>query len=26
MELSELQRLIDEMYSDKDRARGTAAT
>lgn len=26
MELSEFQRLIDTMYSDKDRARGTAAT
>lgn len=26
MNLSEFQRLIDEMYSDKDRARGTAAT
>jgi NTP pyrophosphatase (non-canonical NTP hydrolase) len=26
MELSEFQRLIDKMYSDKDRARGTAAT
>ena len=26
MTLSELQRLIDEMYSDKDRARGSAAT
>jgi NTP pyrophosphatase (non-canonical NTP hydrolase) len=26
MNLSDLQRLIDVMYSDKDRARGTAAT
>ncbi len=26
MELSELQALIDRMYSDKDRARGSAAT
>jgi len=26
MELSEFQRLIDRMYSDKDRRRGSAAT
>jgi len=26
MTLTELQQLIDRMYSDKDRARGTAAT
>ncbi len=26
MDLSELQALIDRMYSDKDRARGSAAT
>ena len=26
MELAELQELIDKMYSDKDRERGTAAT
>jgi NTP pyrophosphatase (non-canonical NTP hydrolase) len=26
MEISDLQALIEKMYSDKDRARGTAAT